>query len=292
MSTTKGKKIALVAGCTVLLVLTLVVWACWDEILFCVRFESLGRNDQGYPEYRHRQTGIIFVGLPGGTFWMGISDEEKKRAIEKAQKDVGLRLASVAKSLQAGGPRHQVTLSPFLIAKYELRLADWKDVMGRTPAAGGATNLPVTYISWENCQEFCRQTGLTVPSEAQWEYACRAGSEGPYGGTGKLEEMGWYGLNSGRKLHARGEKGPNAFGLYDMHGNLFEWCQDVFDEDYYGKAGAPQLDPVCTSGSVHRVLRGGSWNYKAVYARSDYRFFLPPSSRDGQLGFRPGYDRG
>ena len=210
----------------------------------------------------------MMVRLPGGTFLMGNPEDE-------------------AESRNDEHPQHQVTLSPFLIAKYEVSQAEWKKVMGTSSSKAKGQDLPVERVSWEDCQSFYQKTGLSLPTEAQWEYACRAGTSTPYGGTGKLDEMGWYGENSGGKTHPVGEKEPNAFGLHDMHGNVWEWCEDVFDTGFYSKRKAKRKNPVCTSGSVYRVLRGGGWVYGARYCRSACRVRRAPSFRLVDVGFRP-----
>ena len=150
----------------------------------------------------------MFVSLPGGTFAMGSPEDEEGR-------------------YDVEGPVHDVTLSPFLIAKYEVSQAEWTRVMKENPSTFLGDDLPVENVSQEECRKFCVATGLALPPEAQWEYACRAGTSGPYGGTGAPDAMGWYGKNSGRVTHPVGEKRANDFGLYDMHGNVLEWCEDV-----------------------------------------------------------------
>ena len=147
--------------------------------------------------------------------------------------------------------------------------------------------LPVVEVSWDDCQEFCKKTGLSLPTEAQWEYACRAGTTGPYAGTGKLDDMGWFRENTEDKSHPVGQKKPNSFGLYDMHGNVWEWCADVYEKEFYSKPEATKKDPVCTSGSVERVIRGSSWFSVAGSCRSAHRDGFPPSLRFHVIGFRP-----
>ena len=114
-----------------------------------------------------------------------------------------------------------------------------------------------------------------------------AGKAGPFAGTGKLDDMGWYTMNSGEEKHPAGKKEPNDFGLYDMHGNIFEWCEDVFDPEFYSKPEATSPNPVSTSGSKHRVLRGGCWFYFSKLCRSASRGWFSESYRDYNFGFRP-----
>ena len=251
----KGRKVAFVAGLALVVLSVAMVWTYWGEIRFFLKFESLGKNEQGYPEYLHRRTGIVFVGLPGGTFEMGSPGSEAGRIDDE-------------------GPVHKVTLSPFLIAKYEVSQAEWKRVMGdnpHPPRFKGDT-LPVERVSWDDCHEFCERTGLSLPTEAQWEYACRAGTSGAYAGTGNLDDMGWYDKNSGRRAHPVGEKQANDFGLHDMHGNVWEWCKDLYEW-----------------GPESRMLRGGGWDDHAGLCRSAYRFGGHTSFRLGYLGFRPAW---
>ncbi len=267
----RNRLVLLVTGILAVVVVGAVVGyrdelVAWYE--FRQLFEGLGRNEQGRPEYRHRETGIVFVGLPGGTFEMGSPDNEDDRDDRE-------------------GPVHKVRLSPFLIAKYEVSQAEWQKVMGTNPSQFKGDTLPVENVSWEDCQEFCTKAGLSLPTEAQWEYACRAGTAGPFAGTGKLDNTGWYSGNSGGKTHPVGEMQPNQFGLHDMHGNVWEWCLDWYSEDFYSSAEASGLDPLCESGSVNRVFRGGSWFNDARLCRSAFRFFVHPSYRNLCNGFRP-----
>lgn len=180
-------------------------------------------------------------------------------------------------------PPHQVTLTKgFWMGKTEVTQAQWKSVMGYNLSSDEGDELPVTNVSWNDCQEFFRDTGLQLPTEAQWEYACRAGSTGKYAGTGNLDEMGWYSDNSGYKSHPVGTKQPNAWGLYDMHGNVWEWCTDG-DGNY--PSGAV-TDPQGSSSDAYRVLRGGSRSHDAANCTSSYRSGERPWNAVDGIGFR------
>ena len=267
----KGRKVALVTGLALVVLSVAMLWTYRKEIesWFAFRrdFESLGRNAQGYAEYQHRETGIVFVRLPGGTFEMGSPETESDRG-------------------ETEGPVHTVRLSPFLIAKYEVSQAEWKKFMEANPSKFKGDALPVELVLWEDCKEFCAKTGLSLPTEAQWEYACRAGKAGPFAGTGKLDDMGWYRKNGGSRPHPVGEKQPNDFGLHDMHGNVLEWCEDVGDPAFYSKPEAAGPDPLCTSGSDRRILRGGSYVFSAELCRSAFRLRLLPIERGRMFGLR------
>ncbi len=193
---------------------------------------------------------------------------------------------------ESGGGRmndtmqHWVELTKgFWMAKVPVTQAQWRSVMGNNPSSHKGDNLPVECVSWNDVQEFCWTTGngLQLPTEAQWEYACRAGTTGPYGGTGRLDEMGWYDGNSGLKLHPVGTKQPNAWGLYDMHGNVYEWCAD-----WYGAyEDRVMTDPKGASAGAYRVMRGGCCIFPDYLCRSSERRFRDPLRADYYLGFRP-----
>jgi len=210
---------------------------------------------------------LEMVEVPGGTFQMGSPEAEKGRHSWE-------------------GPQHQVTVSAFAIGKYEVTQKQWQAVMGNNPSNFKGDDLPVEEVSWNEAKEFCqklsRQTSKNyrLPTEAEWEYACRAGTTGAYAGT--LDEMGWYKDNSGGKKHAVGQKKPNAFGLYDMHGNVWEWCSD-----WYGSyASMAVTDPVGASSGSYRVIRGGGWIFDAVNCRSAERFRRSLDDHAPILGFR------
>ncbi len=273
---TKGKRISVVSGVILLTVLMITTWFFWEHIQFWRLFESLGRNEQGYPQYRHRDTGIVMVRVPGGTFMMGSPESESGRRPDETQ--------------------HEVVMNPFLIAKYELTHGQWKLIVGNSPQGmnffpSEGDSFPVRNTHWSHCRRFCEETGLCLPSEAQWEFACRAGSQGAYAGTEKLDEMGWYKGNSGVQTHAVGLKQPNAFGLFDMHGNVSEWCADIKDGTFYSRPEARGPDPMYFSDSLGdaRVNRGGSAFHEAAYCRSATRGADRPGDQESDHGFRPAY---
>ena len=269
-NTKNGRKVALVAGLALVVLSVAMAWTFWEEIRFFLKFESLGRNAQGYLEYLHRRTRIVMVSVPGGTFEMGSPEDEEGRRDDEQQ--------------------HEVSLSPFLIGKYEVTQTEWSNVMGSNPSARTGEKLPVENVSWNTCQEFCKRTEMSLPSEAQWEYACRAGTAGRFSGTGVLDETGWHKGNSGNKLHPVGKKAPNHFGLYDMHGNVKELCLDVYERGFYRVPEASASNPVCHGGSEQRVMRGGCFFVSEKGCRSAARNrTMTPTDEYGNVGFRPAY---
>jgi formylglycine-generating enzyme required for sulfatase activity len=209
--------------------------------------------------------GMEFVTIPAGEFRMGSENGDDN---EK--------------------PVHQVRLSrSFEMGKYEVTQAEWQAVMNNNPSHFKGEKLPVETVSWAAAQGFierlnARDDGYVyrLPTEAEWEYACRAGSTGDY--AGQLDEMGWYDGNAGGKTHPVGQKKPNAWGLYDLHGNVWEWCQDWLDK--YPSAAV--TDPIGLNTGSGRVFRGGSWNYTAADCRSANRLGFSPGDGFYYLGFR------
>jgi formylglycine-generating enzyme required for sulfatase activity len=275
---TKGTRIVLATGVVAVVFLGLAVWLGWPYFVFWHRFAPLGMNAQGFPEYRHRQTGIVFVRLPGGKFWMGAQgyDPNGRNYDPKAQENEG--------------PVHEVALSPFLIGKYEVTRDEWKQAGGTSPIIIMITgsNVPMG-LSWNDVQEFKVRTGLFLPSEAQWEYACRAGNTTSIADIGTLDSMAWYEKNSGMGEHSIGGKAPNRFGLHDMLGNVWELCEDAYDAEFFQKTSAAGPNPVSKEGSEDRVVRGGSCTDSAQCCRSTHRFMTRPKERKGNFGFRPAY---
>ena len=264
--------------------------------------------------------GMKMALIPPGEFMMGsakelIEEELKTPGIEDWYKD----------HLPGEGPQHRVRITkPFYLGEYDVTQEEYQRVMGNNPSEFSATGkekakvsgqetkrFPVENISWDEAVEFCRKLSdlpkekaagrrYRLPSEAQWEYACRAGSTGRFsfsaGRSGApkesedlaLFEYGWFGSNSDRMTHAVGGKLPNAWALYDMHGNVWEWCQDWYDRDYYVKSTVD--DPVGPPGGSSRVLRGGGSSYPARFCRSADRFNHEPEYRNDNLGFRVSQD--
>ena len=228
--------------------------------------------------------------IPAGKFTMGSPKEEQDAAMA----------AGVTRDLvPAEGPQHEVTISkPFYMGVHEVTQEQYEAVMDKNPSNfKGATN-PVEKVSWDDAVAFCqalsRKTGKTVrlPTEAEWEYACRAGSKTrfSYGDDdNQLGNYAWYPANSGGTAHPAGQKKPNAFRLYDMHGNVWEWCSDWYAAGYY--ANANPIDPTGPAfGAPRRVLRGGSWGNAPQYCRSAFRLGYPPDYRYDIIGFRVSVD--
>jgi formylglycine-generating enzyme required for sulfatase activity len=214
-----------------------------------------------------------FVLIQPGTFVMG---REKGESWEKHE--------------------HQVAITkPFYMGVYEVTQAQWKAVMANNPCTRQGDDLPVVEVSWEDCQTFLEQLNekfgeaatFRLPTEAEWEYACRAGSKTLYSfgdDEAALVDYAWYEANSMAQLQPVGQKKPNAWGLYDMHGNVTEFCADWLSGPYPASAA---IDPVSTpTGNQRRVVRGGSWLDKPARCRSAARGCLVPSVRWGNSGLR------
>ena len=212
------------------------------------------------------------VYVEGGTFTMGATSEQKNPDYDEK-------------------PTHRVSLSSFYIGKYEVTQALWKAVMGSNPSRFEGDNLPVENVSWNDCQTFLRKlnamTGknFRLPTEAEWEFAARGGNRSrgyQYSGSNVLSDVAWYDDNSGSKTHNVGTKAPNELGIYDMSGNVWEWCQD-WKGSYSSSA---QTNPTGPSSGSHRVFRGGSWFSNAGRCRVAYRNDGTPGFRGIHLGLR------
>ena len=232
---------------------------------------SLGGNTISIPV--KNGISIDMVKVEAGTFMMGATSEMKKPYTDEK-------------------PVHQVTLTnDYYMGKYEVTQALWQAVMGSNPSKFKSRNLPVEQVSWDDCQEFINKlnsiTGMRfrLPTEAEWEYAARGGKKSKgyqYSGSSKMSEVAWYTANSGSKTHPVGKKQANELGLYDMTGNVLEWCQD-----WYGSyVSSSQTNPTGAFSGFFRVFRGGSWYGNAGNCRSSCRDSYNPGNRNFDLGLR------
>ena len=258
-------------------------WEAWIIGVVIVLGCGVALAEPG-PEVLENSIGIKLKLLPAGTFTMG----------------------------QPGGDTaetpHRVTLTkPFYMGVHEVTNAQWKQVMGSVPsepwwALGSVPShwrdddRPVEKLMWAHAEEFCKKLSALpeerkagrfyrLPTEAEWEYACRAGTDTTYSfgdDDSQLGEYGWFEGNAGNETHPVGQKKPNAWGLYDMHGNVWEWCNDHYG--VYPEGGS--TDPQGPSSSETRVMRGGCWGNAAVYCRSAYRYGYGWPSLKDYLGFR------
>ncbi|MCE9634813.1 MAG: formylglycine-generating enzyme family protein [Planctomycetes bacterium] len=239
--------------------------------------------------FAHAATGLEFSLVPGGTFLMGSPGNEVDRDYDETQ--------------------HTVTITkPFLLCRTETTQAAWKRVKGKNPSTGTiGTDHPVETVSWDDARAFCGKTGLRLPSESEWEYACRAGTTTRWwsgDAEADLKRVAWFRSDAGvwaqfveRALGWLGRKPPatdhvavaqkdaNPFGLHDVHGNVWEWCEDAWHD---GSHGAPTDGAAWRSAAASlRVLRGGYWSVTAWFARSEYRNWAVPQLRNSLIGFRP-----
>jgi formylglycine-generating enzyme required for sulfatase activity len=211
--------------------------------------------------------GMVFVA--GGTFQMGSNsgiDDEK--------------------------PVHTVTVSSFFMDKTEVTQAEYRKVMGKNPSSfSGCDACPVEQVRWYDANEYAKKVGKRLPTEAEWEYAARGGNKSKgytYSGGYGLDAVGWYTIqqyssyNSGSKTHPVAQKQPNELGLYDMSGNVWEWCSDW--HGYY--SSSPQTDPQGSNSGARRVLRGGSWSSFDSHGRVANRYGYNPDGRFNNYGFR------
>ena len=228
--------------------------------------------------------------VEGGTFTMGATSEQKYEDLKDFIEGYG----------DDEHPAHEVTLSGFSIGETEVTQALWQAVMGSNPSYfKGDGNLPVDSVSWDDCQTFIRKLNAAtvdqrpdgrefrVPTEAEWEFAARGGNKSnhtQYAGGSSLSSMAWYDENSGDKTHPVAQKLPNELGLFDMSGNVWEWCQDWYDGNYYSRS--PSTNPCNNTQASFRVVRGGGWGHDAGGCRVAIRYGIEPDLRSIILGLR------
>ena len=188
-------------------------------------------------------------------------------------------------------PTHSVTLSSYYICKYEVTQALWRAVMGSNPSKFKGDNLPVEQVSWNDCQTFINRlnnyTGrnFRLPTEAEWEFAARGGNYSrhyKYSGSNYISDVAWYCDNSGNRTHPVGTKQANELGLYDMSGNVWEWCSDR----YGSYSSYSQSNPTGATSGFGRVERGGNWCGLARYCCSSHRSYYAPGNSFDDLGLR------
>jgi formylglycine-generating enzyme required for sulfatase activity len=274
--------------CTVQVSADLILWSDWTHVtptslsMPLTDPEAARHPQRFYRAVTSLVAGMVWIGP--GTFTLGSPDTEQDREADE-------------------GPQTQVTISQgFWMAKYEVTQEQYQAVIETNPSYfTGDNNRPVETVSWIDATNYCaaltareRSAGrlpagyeYRLPTEAEWEYACRAGtatrfSYGDDPDYGQLGDYAWYFVNSGAATHAVGAKQLNAWGLYDMHGNVWEWCLD-----WYGPyPGGSVTDPRWPQSGIYRVIRGGSWDLDASACRSAFRHSLYPASRQSYFGFR------
>jgi len=224
---------------------------------------------------------IDFVYIRPGSFTMGGNDDPKNESqgIEK--------------------PKHPVRITKgFYLGKYEVTIEQYRALIGKDPShfpnSAEEPNRPVTRIAWNDANEFCRlvsektRSAVRLPTEAEWEYACRAGSDTEWShctNANALVEYAWFGAHGQGWSHSVGTKKPNAWGLYDIHGNAMEWVADWYGADYY--ATSPLWDPTGPATGTLRIKRGGGTSHSGEYhARSATRYIYPPDQVRADTGFR------
>lgn len=252
-------------------------------------FRYLRQNEQGYPIYEHtgfpekKATGLLFVLIPAGTFEMGSLGSDPLRYNDELY--------------------HQVKIANrFLMAESELTQKIWIDVMQTTPWKNQkgqefvkeGDDFPAVYLSWDDCQQFTEKTGLQLPTEEMWEYACRANTRTPfYWGTQVHTDYLWYQENTWKQnekwAHPVKQKKPNAFGLYDMLGNVWEWCLDVYQPYQLQSTPEKKTEPQTPPAETFRVNRGGAFVVEARDCRSAVRNYVPQNQKGFALGVRFAY---
>ena len=240
---------------------------------------------------------MTFAEIPAGKFDMG-----RSQPYSEILRSTTVH-AGVDRAIRTEVPQHTVQISSFLMQTTEVTQRQWEAVMGTRPWENKDSftkqgeGFPATFISWDEADEFCKRLSkkekcsYRLPTEAEWEYACRAGASTIYhfgNGASEMPDYGWITDNAytGGEAYAHrvARQKPNAWGLYDMHGNVWEWCSDWYGKDYYGVS--PVENPLGPKRGEKRVIRGGSWRSSDTHARCTFRFGLDPSRAENDLGFR------
>ena len=237
----------------------------------------LGRKQIDPPSIiQNLQSNMVYV--EGGSFMMGCNPMKDEDAFDDEM------------------PAHEVKLSPFYIGKYTVTQEEWEHVMGNNPSLFIGKKHPVDNVSWDDCQAFIKKlnelTGkqFRLPTEAEWEYAARGGIQSrgyKYAGSNAIQDVAWYYDNSNAQTHDVGNKMPNELGLFDMSGNVFEWCLDWYGGYEMGTA----INPSGASSGTYLINRGGSWNNQASNCRVSDRLYDISSYRDSCSGFRLAHDK-
>ena len=264
---------------------------------------------------------LFFVGQLFGQSQTGANSPHGKAAKESSAKASKLdpKLAAIVKEIEAtmikldGGsftmgcvnaqdtecyywekPRHTVTISPLYMNKYDVTQKQWKAIMGTTPAPKNCPECPAINVTWFDASMFINKLNqlsgknYRLPTEAEWEYAAKGGNKGhgyKYAGSDNAMNVAWYDSTIAKEEHQVGEKQPNELGLYDVSGNVWQWCSDWFDEKYY--SNSPSNNPTGPpTGNKFRVVRGGSWWGPLKDCRVANRDKFPPDSKDDDVGFR------
>jgi len=241
--------------------------------LFIISYPGVSHSG---PKIIKNSIGMEFVWIPAGSFMMG-ADQNFEDAFEDEL------------------PRHKVTISrPFYIGEYEVTQEQWVAIMGNNPSRFKDRKRPVEQVSWDEAMEFIQKLnkkemtdGYRLPTEAEWEYVARAGSDTVYcygDDADDLNQYAWFKGNSGGKTHPVAKLKKNAWGVYDMHGNVWEWCQDRYGDGYY--ANSLLKDPKGPATGSLRIGRGGSWESDTKHCRSAVRYHDSPADRDPDVGFR------
>lgn len=207
--------------------------------------------------------GLTYVWIQPGTFTMGCSQGD----IECAPNE---------------RPAHEVRITGgFWIGQTDVTQLAWRQVKGTDPSHFKGPQLPVETVNWNEAQSYCQTVGMRLPTEAEWEYAARAGSSGSR--YRHIDLIGWYSANSGGKTHDVMQKQPNAWGLYDMLGDVWQWTADWYADKYAGNA---ETDPQGPATGQYRAMRGGSWYFDPAFLRASFRSWLVPEFRLYDIGFR------